>query len=58
MLDGRNRALDLLAKGQSLFQKLEDAEKFLLVPIELDLTSFATRQLMRKYGTVRLERLS
>ena len=58
MLDARNRALDLLAKGQSLFQKLEDAEKFLLMPIELDLTSFATRQLMRKYGAVRLERLS
>jgi hypothetical protein len=57
MLDARNRALDLLAKGQHLFPKLEDAEKFMLMPIHLDLKSFATRQLMRKYGALRLERL-
>lgn len=58
MLEARSRALDLLAKGQNIFSELVEAEKFMLMPVELDLSSFATRQFVRKYGAVRLERLS
>jgi hypothetical protein len=57
MLKARERALDQLAKGQNIFSRLENAEKFMLMLIELDLASFAARQLMRQYGAVRLERL-
>lgn len=54
-LDARMRALDLLAREGKIFEgRRDEDEKYLLMPIRLDLSAFETRQLVRNYGAVRL----
>lgn len=56
LLEARRRALELLAQGVELFDdQAEDAHRAFLVPLELDLRAFETRQLLRNYGALRFD---
>lgn len=59
LLEARQRALQLLAEDRTMFREgLEEAERFFIMPIEIDFTAVPTRQLHRNYGALKFSGIS